>query len=628
MSRKSIGSLVAKLILMDGDFKAKLEGASRKVESEGKKMAASFSKAGVLAGAALAGGMAAGALVFNHRITQATAKVAELKRQTDRLGLASASWASYSVAAEKAGTSLSSIEVAMQAMKRAGLDASMGDMSKLAVFDKLNIDIAKFNSLNPDEKFRMAVDALNAMPNSAQAASVAQELFGTSVRDTMAILSMAGKELDDSSKKAMLLGLTINDIDAQKVLDASVATSHLNKAFEGLFTQLSVHLAPIISEVSTMLLGQLDEWGGIKAISRTVFEGMVTGASVVLRVFDGFELVWHTMKAGFYGIATVASSVALVIGSVIEGAINLGISALNKLIKAVNQVRRTEIKEIGHVTAISETALHVVETNAGKTKAAWGDAMKVLDKPPATDRVIKWVDHATEKWTKAAEATTKAKDEAKRYGEVVTSQFDKAAQSIQKVTNLLLSLSTIADKGGRSVNVLYAKQAEKFQERAEKAEAQGKFAEADRLRGLARKFGGLVTRRQQTEEMRLESAEAKGGTVRPPMSDEQRATDLHRQARVAFEQRRFADAARLEEQAKKLDRVNEGRKPKVPPQAKGEGRPATGTGATGTGATVTNAEVAVSTKEEDKGKSVEQLIAEVKELVVTLKGLPSKLGVA
>ncbi len=627
-SRKSIGSLVAKLILMDGDFTTKLQSASKKTAEEGKKMEASFSQMGVVATAAFATAASAAMGVFAYKIKDATDKTADFKRQVDRLGIGAQTWATYDVAATKVGTTLGTVETAMQSLAKAGNEASLGDMSKLAAFDKLNIDVAKFVQMSPDDKFRSVVAALNEMPNSAQAAAVGQEVLGTSLKDTFAIMQMGSEEMATAAQKAEDFGLALSNIDAQKVLDASNGMKNLNQAMEGLWRQLSIQLAPALSEVSSLIVKQINEWGGIKAVSRTVFDGIATGAAVALHIMDGFEFTWHMMKAGFYGIASVAG---VVYSGVIAGfelistsaakAINILIDAHNKVAGSDSQWERFAT-DMTWTNAMFETAME-----NGKTAAAeYGKAMAVLDKPPATDRVINWLDHTEEQWTEIAVAEQKAKDESKKYGEQVVSQFDKAAQAITKVKMLLLSLDAVATKGGHSVNAMLAKKAQRYQERAEVFEARGQFGLSDQYRAMSHHFASLVKRRQQTEDMQIDAAQTKSGPVNVVVTDEQRAVDLHRQAKRAFDQKRFTEAAKLDQQAMQLDRVNNARKAKAPPAAQGDGRAPNDAGAVGTNGVTAPATAAKTRSPADADKDT--LIAQITTLIETLNGLPDKIGVA
>lgn len=628
MARKSIGSLVAELILKDGNFSTKLESSAKKTQDVSDRMSASLRRVGTAAvvGFGLVASAAAGATSVG--IVKASKDIAELKRQSDRLGLSSEVWSTYAFAAKKTGTSLEHLEEKMLALNKAAFQADQGDMNKLAAFDKLGINVSKFINLNADQQFRIFSDALGQVANSSQRAQLGWELMGRGAETVYGLLLQGQPFLEDAARMTELLGTRLNGLDSQKVLDAQRAYVVLQEATSGLFKQLSVQLAPVMSEVSSIIVKQIDEWGGMEAISRTVMDGIVAGMGVVLQVMDGFELVWKGLKVGFYALKVVVMTVFSGIVAFVEASLQLALVPINGFIRTYNKLAdklgKDKLDPVEVKILSDDTKLQLITDAAGETKAAWADMMVTLDKPPATDRVIKWVDHATGKWTEVAKAEVKATEESRKYGEIVTSQFDKAAQAIKNVKKELMSLDTVADKGGRSVNAAYARQALKFREKSQAAEARGQFDLADRYRAQADKFGGLVNRRQLTEDQILGMKEQKGGTVQVPMSDSERARELHRQASVAYGRRQFITAAKLDQDAKRLDKQNA---PKTRRAASGSAPATPSSESSPSGSAPSSLPAEKGRGGQDATDSTPGLIAEVSALIAELRNLPNKLGV-
>lgn len=629
MARKSVGSLVAELILKDGNFSTKLESASKKTQTVSDKMAASLRRVGTAAitGFALVSSAAVGATTYG--IAKATKEITELKRQSDRLGLSADVWNMYSFAARKTGTSLEHLEEKMLHLNKAAFQADQGDMNKLAAFDKLGINVAKFINLNPDQQFRVFADALGEVANSSQRAQLGWELMGRGAEAVYGLLLQGQPALEEAARMTELLGTSLSDLDSQQVLNASNAFITIQESVSGLFKQLSVQLAPVMSEVSELLVKQIDEWGGMKAISRTVFDGVVTGAIVALRTLDGFELVFKGLKLGFYGLKTVVMTVFSGIVAFVEASIQLAIAPVNLFIREYNKLAdHLGMKKLPHIELkilSDDTKLQLITDAAAETGEAWEDLMKTLDKPPREGQVIKWVDTVQEKWAEVAKAQVKATEGTRKYGEVVTSKFDKAAQAIKKVKKELMSLETIVDKGGRSVNAAMARQALKFRDKAEVAEARGQFGLADRYRAQANRFEGLVKRRHLEEDQLRGMKERKSGsTVQVPMSDEERAKELWRQARKAWNERRYTDAAKFQEDAKRLDRQNASKRP-APSPGSAPVSPGAPSGPQPAPASIPAESGGRAGATADPDASLRQSITS---LIEEIRRLPTKLGVA
>jgi hypothetical protein len=108
-----------------------------------------------------------------------------------------------------------------------------------------------------------------------------------------------------------------------------------------------------------------------------------------------------------------------------------------------------------------------------------------------------------EKWTKIAKETAAAADATKVYGDATVAANTKAQnetkkteKAIKAVNTELLSMQELADKGGKSENARFAREAVKLRERAAKAEAAGKFEQADALNKRADELEKKTKRRE------------------------------------------------------------------------------------------------------------------------------------
>jgi hypothetical protein len=202
MSVTEAGAAMKK-IAQNNDLEKKLrqvgdesQGASSKVktlgtaaEDTGKKAGIGFGKIAV--GATLAGAAAKlGSMAIDAAFSVATKTIASfgaaldmggrLNDLADRTGLAVDRVLLLERAFQNAGVGADSLGPILNKMQKAIVDAEDGTSKAAYAFADLGISLSELRNLSPEEQLRTIGKAISAIPDPAQRASTAMEIFGKS----------------------------------------------------------------------------------------------------------------------------------------------------------------------------------------------------------------------------------------------------------------------------------------------------------------------------------------------------------------------------------------------------------------------------------------------------------------
>ena len=201
--------------------------------------------AGVLAGAFVAATTAAfGMTVQAGKIAEQTE---QLKQKT---GLAAVSLEGMSVAMARHGLESGSIAVAMKSLSKELVGVSQGTQSSIKLFQSLGVSLQTVEK-GTGATLRAIADAFQQMPDGAQKATFAVELFGKSGLDLIPILNTGAAGLDEAMKKSAEFGLILSDTARGDLTVFDDAMDDLGSALNGFAMQVGVAFAPSLTALVT-----------------------------------------------------------------------------------------------------------------------------------------------------------------------------------------------------------------------------------------------------------------------------------------------------------------------------------------------------------------------------------------
>lgn len=315
----TVGTMAAYLTLNSSKFTTGMRGAGKSANrfaggiTRGIGSVARF-------GAALVGVAGIGGLAVMLKSTMAnidaTAKLADV------LGFTTEQLSAYQHVAAISGVSNEELATGLKRMEKNISDSEQGLTTAARAFDELGLSSADLIKLSPDEQFKAIADAMNTIPNQADKARVALDLFGRSGLGLLKVTELGAAGIRRLQQEAADLGLTFNRMDAAKVEAANDAVTRVKASVSGLVQQLTIGLVPVIESIADRMRGitgavrdVTTQWDVFKAQGAVTMLGIAVSVSefgdVFYNIFANIEEVVRVTfaKIGVVGINLFGPSV-------------------------------------------------------------------------------------------------------------------------------------------------------------------------------------------------------------------------------------------------------------------------------------------------------------------------------
>jgi hypothetical protein len=201
----TIGSLAVNIVANTSKFASGLKSAQG---SLGK-----FVK-GITGMQAAIGGLLAGGFVSMIKNTADQADA--LGDLSTKLGIGAEALQGFQHAAEQMGSSSDAMARSLGFMQKTLGGALGGEAGPAKAFQQLGLSIEQLRSMTPDQVFLSLVDAIRAIPNEAQQAAAAVDVFGRAGMDMLPIIRGGSAEIQKFQQQLAQNGGLIRqqDIDA------------------------------------------------------------------------------------------------------------------------------------------------------------------------------------------------------------------------------------------------------------------------------------------------------------------------------------------------------------------------------------------------------------------------------
>lgn len=206
-------------------------------------------EAGLLGMASIAGASAAAIWEVTHA---AVALGSNIQDMTEKTGISAPQLSVLRGAAEIAGSSLEQVSNAIFMMQRRMAEGTPDFEKGLG---RINVSAADLKALDPAGQFMLIAERIKEIPDPAERAAAAMELFGRPGRDLLPLLM---KNLDALVETSKNVGSMWTDHDAKAAEEFEMRTRALNLEITNLKINLGRDLIPIMSAG----LHFVTEWGG------------------------------------------------------------------------------------------------------------------------------------------------------------------------------------------------------------------------------------------------------------------------------------------------------------------------------------------------------------------------------
>lgn len=319
----SIGDLVANLTVNSSGWSRGLKTAKSEtggfVSSVGSMLSSPVGKLAALA----AGAVSVGAAFYG--VSQSIGRTAGVADQAARTGLSGEFLQRLGYAADQAGVDSETLTKSLSKMTLVVGEATSGNKSAQSAFTKLGLSVSNLADLSPEEQFASISDALGGIPDTAQRAAAAVDIFGKSGAELGPLFEQGAAGITAAMGQAATLGIGLSDEDIQAASAADDAMSRLSATVTALVDKVSAKLAPAwtmaadaVTSVMPALSSFLDAYGEAvsfvseySAVAWDYFsKGVVTALAVAEFAFKNWQGI------GEYAIKSVQLAAVSMVGEI------------------------------------------------------------------------------------------------------------------------------------------------------------------------------------------------------------------------------------------------------------------------------------------------------------------------
>ena len=155
--------------------------------------------------------------------------------------------------AELQGASIESFGQASRRMSTFLLDAARGSKTAADTLDRLGLSMDEVNKLSQEQRIDAFLGALHQVPDAAERAALAQQVFGRAGEDMVRIADLGTEGIANLRAEANKLGLTLSRDQADAMAAANDGLTRLQASMRGFANQLAAEFAPGIADGAEIL---------------------------------------------------------------------------------------------------------------------------------------------------------------------------------------------------------------------------------------------------------------------------------------------------------------------------------------------------------------------------------------
>src|SRR5699024_2321900 len=253
------------------------------------------SKAAIVTVAALgAAAVAAGAKLFS--MARAELDLIDSQSKLSRsIGGTVDGLRSMKIAAENNG--IDGLESSLNRMNRRLGAVEMAGGPAAETVKQLGLNVKALAEMDIDERLAHIADAIQASGMSAQEAARHLQQLGFQQQEATAFFMQGGDAIREARQELERYGLSISQLDAARIEDATTAFSRVGRAIDGIRTQLTIALLPAMLKAADM--------------AEAVARGVAMIAPSVGRMVDGLIRVAEYAGVAVAGIAALYAPAAI-----------------------------------------------------------------------------------------------------------------------------------------------------------------------------------------------------------------------------------------------------------------------------------------------------------------------------
>ena len=242
-----------------------------------------------ISGAQLFGQIASGVSAATQSLYGMSAAAAEtidtLSKLATRTGQTYSEIAGLALAGDLAGVGVDKIGNALTKADRAFVLASQGSKTATAAFAAIGLSLQDLQGKSGSERFEAIADGIAALPSEAERAAASIALFGKAGADLLPLFAGGGEGIRQATEQAERFGLAVTNVQGTSVEAMNDSWTLVEKAIEGVVTQITANLAPAITAVNEAFTNFVTGFGGAN-IGEAIADGILDAADYLVQAAD------------------------------------------------------------------------------------------------------------------------------------------------------------------------------------------------------------------------------------------------------------------------------------------------------------------------------------------------------
>ncbi len=276
----------------------------------------------------LAVGAGAGLALITERTITAGA---EMGRLAETVGVSSQALSEWQYAAKSFNIEGDKMaDIFKDVSEKVGEFAAVGSGGATDLFEQLNLKASELVKLAPDQQLIKIGEALDEVGTRSERIAFMEMLAGDASR-LLPLLEDNAKGLKDMQDEARELGISISDIDAEKLRMAKESMDKAQGALQGVFNKIAIEVAPIVEVLAEEFVDLSKEGNGAAQIIQSGFNSV---AVVVGTLADGV----HGLQIILKGLEVVGRGVNATLAKVFSGLMYLVTELGNTLLDTASTI--------------------------------------------------------------------------------------------------------------------------------------------------------------------------------------------------------------------------------------------------------------------------------------------------
>ena len=263
----------------------------------------------------------------------------EIQTMAIKTGFSARALSELKYIAERSGTSFETLQTAIKNVAKLLDDSSRGSIQATETLRRLGLELKDFEGLSPEEAFWLLAEAIRNVEDPMKRLALAQDVFGQSGIDLMAIINLEKDELQKLKDRAHELGVVLDEEAAAKAAALSDAFFDLKAAITGIQmiigSLLADKLMPLVNML-TNVISAVSRWAQANPELAGTLVTIVGALGATMAILGPLLMMLPAIAAGFSWLVGVVGSASaalaiLFVPALVVIAVTAWISAIQSL---------------------------------------------------------------------------------------------------------------------------------------------------------------------------------------------------------------------------------------------------------------------------------------------------------